>query len=75
MPEQQLRWWLRWLPMRKVIGVIGIVVGTALIGFNPNRWDVVFVTLPRGHGIHVREVVGMTFVALGIVALWRSPQA
>jgi hypothetical protein len=55
------------------MGAVAIVVGAALIGFNPNRWDVVLVTLPRGHGIHVRDVVGGLFIALGIAVLWLSP--
>ena len=59
----------------KVVGAGSIVAGAILIGFNPNRWDVVFLTLPRGHGIHVRDVVGMVLIALGIVLLWRSPPA
>jgi hypothetical protein len=60
----------------KLIGAAVIVVGSALIGFNPNRWDVVILTLPRGgHGIHLRDVVGMMFIALGIALLWRAPQA
>ena len=61
--------------LRKVVGAGSIVAGAILIGFNPNRWDVVFVTLPRGHGIHVRDVVGMLLIALGIALMWRSPPA
>jgi hypothetical protein len=59
----------------KVVGAGSIVVGAIFIGFNPNRWDLVFLTLPRGHGIHVRDVVGMVLIALGITMLWRSPNA
>ena len=59
----------------KVTGAGAIVVGAALIGFNPNRWDVVVLTLPRGHGIHLRDVIGMMFTGVGIALLWRSPQA
>ena len=57
----------------KVTGAGAIVVGVALIGFNPNRWDVVILTLPRGHGIHLRDVIGMMSTGLGIALLWRSP--
>lgn len=58
----------------KVVGAGSIVAGAILIGFNPDRWDVVFLTLPRGHGIHVRDVVGMVLIALGIALLWHSPR-
>jgi len=55
--------------------VAAIVVGTALVGFNPNRWDLVILTLPRDHGIHIRDVVGVAFIAIGTAVLWRSPKA
>lgn len=52
--------------------MVGIVVGAVVIGFNPNRWDVVILTLPRGgHGIHLTDVVGMMLITLGIAVLWR----
>ena len=57
----------------RALGAVGIIVGAILIGFNPDRWDVVLFTLPRGHGIHVRDLVGMLFIATGILALWRAP--
>ena len=57
------------------MGVAAIVIGTVIIGFNPNRWDVVILTLPRGHGIHLHDVIGMTLIALGIALLWRSPRS
>jgi hypothetical protein len=55
------------------LGVVGVIVGAVLIGFNPNRWDVILVTLPRGHGIHIRDVVGMLLIAAGITMLWKAP--
>jgi hypothetical protein len=55
----------------RVMGVVAIAVGALAIGFNPNRWDVVILTLPRGHGIHLRDVVGTMLVALGTAVLWR----
>lgn len=55
------------------MAALAIVVGAIIIGFNPNRWDAVIVSLPRGHGIHVTDVVGMTLVMLGVAVLWRSP--
>jgi uncharacterized protein YjeT (DUF2065 family) len=44
-----------------------------LIGFNPSRWDVVVAALPRGHGIHVRDLVGMALIAAGSLVLWHAP--
>ena len=55
------------------LGALGIVVGAVLIGFNPNRWDFILVTLPRGHGIHIRDVLGMLLIAVGITTLWKAP--
>jgi hypothetical protein len=55
------------------LGAVGIIAGAILIGFNPDRWDVVVATLPRGHGIHVRDLVGMVFIAAGIMVLWHAP--
>jgi len=59
--------------LSRALGAIGILTGAILIGFNPNRWDVVLVTLPRGHGIHVRDLVGMLLVGAGILLLWHAP--
>jgi hypothetical protein len=57
-----------------MMGVVAIAAGAVVIGFNPNRWDVVILILPRGHGIHLKDVVGATFVALGTATLWRLPR-
>jgi hypothetical protein len=63
-----------WLfSVSRILGAAGIVAGAILIGFNPDRWDVVVATLPRGHGIHVRDLVGMMFIAAGILVLWHAP--
>ena len=56
------------------MAAVAIVVGAAVIGFNPNRWDLVILTLPRGHGIHLTDILGMVFITLGVAVLWRSPQ-
>jgi hypothetical protein len=56
------------------MGVVAIVAGTAIVGFNPNRWDAVIATLPRGHGIHSTEVIGTVLIALGTAVLWFSPR-
>jgi hypothetical protein len=52
--------------LTRSLGAIGVVVGAVLIGFN-------LVTLPRGHGIHVRDVVGMLLIGAGIAMLWKAP--
>lgn len=63
-----------WLSsVSRVLGAVGIIAGAILIGFNPNRWDVVVATLPRGHGIHVRDLLGLAFIAAGILVLWHAP--
>jgi hypothetical protein len=58
----------------RVLGVVAIVCGTIIVGFSPNRWDVVLETLPRGHGIHSTDIIGSVIVALGITALWFAPR-
>jgi len=55
------------------MGAVAIVLGAAVIGFNSNR-DVVILAFAHGHGIHITDVIGMVFVTLGIVLLWRLPQ-
>jgi hypothetical protein len=60
--------------LARVIGVVAICLGAAVIGFNPNRWDPVILTLAPSHGIHLTDVVGITLTTLGIVVLWRSPR-
>ena len=57
----------------RMLGAVGIIAGAILIGFDPDQWDVVVATLPRGHGIHVRDLVGMVFIAAGIMVLWHAP--
>ncbi len=54
--------------------MVAIVLGTVIVGFSPNRWDVVIATLPRGHGIHSTDVIGTAFIMLGIAGLWFSPR-
>jgi hypothetical protein len=54
-----------------VLAVVAILIGAVVIGFNPNRWDIVVATLPRGHGVHLTDIVGMTLIVSGIAVLWR----
>jgi hypothetical protein len=58
----------------RVLAVAAIVVGAVLLAFDPNRWDVVVLTLPRGHGIHSHDVLGMAMVTLGITTMWYAPR-
>jgi hypothetical protein len=56
-----------------VLAVLAIFVGTVVVAFSPNRWDSVLVTLPRGHGIHLHEMLGIAVIAVGTLALWHAP--
>jgi hypothetical protein len=58
--------------MARVFGVLSILLGAVIVGFNPNRWDSVLFDLPRGHGVHVHDVIGMALIVLGIVLMWRA---
>jgi hypothetical protein len=57
--------------MVRLVEVAAIVVGTAVVGFSPNRWDVVVATLPRGHGIHLNDMLGTALNVVGIALLWK----
>jgi hypothetical protein len=57
--------------LARIAATMSIVVGTVIVGFSPNRWDYVVMNLPRGHGIHVHDLVGVAFIAVGIALFWR----
>jgi uncharacterized protein YjeT (DUF2065 family) len=60
-------------PLARIAATLSVVVGTLIVGFNPNRWDHVVMDLPRGHGIHLHELAGVALIAVGIVMFWRRP--
>jgi hypothetical protein len=60
--------------MGRVLGVAAIFAGALVGGFNPNRFDTVLFDLPRGHGVHLHDVIGMAFVVAGTAMLWFSPR-
>ena len=57
------------------MAVGAILLGAVLIGFNRDLWDIVVMNLPRGHGVHIRDIAGMGLLALGAVVLWHSPRS
>jgi hypothetical protein len=59
--------------LARIAATLTIVVGTLIVGFSPNRWDYVVMGLPRGHGIHAHDLVGVTFIAIGVALFWRRP--
>ena len=61
--------------MARLAALVAIALGVAIVGFNPNRWDEVILLLPRGHGIHAHDVLGVVLVAIGVTTLWRGPRA
>jgi hypothetical protein len=58
--------------MTRVLGAATIIFGALTLMFDPNRWDAVVFELPRGHGIHLHDLIGMTLVAGGLAVLWYS---
>jgi hypothetical protein len=55
----------------RIVATLSIALGTAIVGFNPNRWDMVVLDLPRGsHGIHLHDLAGLAFVATGVLLFW-----
>jgi hypothetical protein len=61
--------------MARVAGAISIFPGAAVVAFSPNRWDRVLLDLPRGHGIHGHEVIGMALITIGVVLMWRASES
>jgi hypothetical protein len=60
--------------LARVVGVIAVYFGAAIIGFNPTG-DPVLLSFPlAGHGIHLTDVLGLAVTTIGIVLLWTSPQ-
>jgi hypothetical protein len=57
---------------RRAAAVVAIFSGAIIVGFNPNRWDRVILELPRNHGIHIHEAIGMVLITLGVLALLRA---
>ena len=57
-----------------MLAVLAIFVGTVVVAFSPNRWDLVLVALPRGHGIHLHEMLGVVVIAVGTLVLWHVPR-
>jgi hypothetical protein len=58
--------------LARIAATLSIAVGTLIVGFNPNRWDYVVIDLPRGgHGIHLHELVGVAFIAIGVALFWQ----
>jgi hypothetical protein len=58
--------------MARVAGAISIFFGAAVVAFSPSRWDRVLLDLPRGHGIHSHEVIGVALITIGVVLMWRA---
>jgi len=54
----------------RLLAVAAIFAGAVVVGFYPNRWDVVILELPReSHGVHLHDVIGMTLISLGVLGL------
>ena len=60
----------------RVLGIVAIALGTAVVGFNPNRFDAVLFAVPlrAGHGVHLHDLVGLALVATGVGLLWFLPR-
>jgi len=58
--------------VRRLLAVVSIVIGTAIVGFDPDRLDGTLFALSRNHGIHLHDLIGTALIALGTFTLWRS---
>jgi hypothetical protein len=56
------------------VGAAVVFFGAVLMAFDPLRWDIVILSLPRHHGIHLTDFVGVVLVMLGVAVLWRAPR-
>ena len=61
--------------MQRWLGTGLILVGVAVLVLDADRWDVTVVSVSRGHGIHLSDLIGLALVLSGIVALWRAAPA
>jgi len=59
-----------------VLGIVAVALGTAIVGFNPTRFDKVLFAVPvrTGHGVHVHDLIGLALVTLGVLLLWFIPR-
>jgi hypothetical protein len=61
--------------MSRIAATLLVVFGTLVVAFSPNRWDRVVLDLPRGHGVHGHDVIGIAPIAIAVAVFWREPVA
>jgi hypothetical protein len=59
--------------VNRIAATLLVVFGTLVVAFSPNRWDTLVVKLPRGHGVHWHELIGVALVAIAVALFWREP--
>ena len=59
----------------RIAAALLIAFGTLVVAFSPNRWDTVVLELPRGHGVHSHDLIGIALIAIGVALFWREPEA
>ena len=57
--------------MERWFGVLAILTGGVVLGFNPDRWDYVLVDFP-GDGIRLHDFLGIALISVGTIVLWRA---
>ena len=61
----------------RVLGVVAVACGTIIVGFNPERFDMVLFDVPvrSGHGVHAHDLLGVALVVVGTALLLLSPRS
>jgi len=59
----------------RIAATIVVGLGAVALAFSPSRWDTVVLDLPRGHGVHGHDLIGVALIALAVVLFWRQPGA
>lgn len=59
----------------RIAATLLIVLGTLVVAFSPSRWDTVVLELPRGHGVHGHDLIGVALIGIAVALFWREPVA
>ena len=58
----------------RLVGVLLVLLGAAVLSTDGSRWDSKVVSFPGPgmHGLHAFELLGFAILAAGVIALWTA---
>ena len=59
--------------MQRLAGAIAILLGCALLVWDPVHNDPVVFSVSATHGAHIVDLIGLASVLTGITAMWTAP--